>query len=174
MNTATASPPVASSAVEERLLTRSRSLYAVAGLMAFVLIASYFFLPQSLRLDEAQSLWQTSRSPAQILTIVAQDVHVPLYHELLRVWRLTVGDSVMLARALSLLFYLLALPTLYALGTYAYNRRVALFATALFALSPFMQWYGSEVRMYTLFTFLAIANHFFFLRLFRERVGWFG
>jgi hypothetical protein len=37
-----------------------------------------------------------------------------------------------------------------------------------------MHWYGSEIRMYTLFTFLTIANHFFFLRMFRERAGWFG
>ncbi len=35
---------------------------------------------QSLRLDEAQSLWQTSHASWKILSIVAQDVHVPLYH----------------------------------------------------------------------------------------------
>jgi mannosyltransferase len=43
--------------------------------------------------------------------------------------------------------------------------RLDLFAALLFAVSPFMNWYGSEIRMYTLFTFLAIANQYFFMRL---------
>jgi uncharacterized membrane protein len=107
MNTIAANPPVGAAATREIPLSRTKALWCVAGLMFFVLAASYFFLPMSLRLDEAQSLWQTSRSPGQILAIVAEDVHVPLYHELLRLWRVVVGDRVIAARALSLLLYTL-------------------------------------------------------------------
>jgi len=140
--------------------------------MLSVFALSYFFINQSLRLDEAQSLWQTSRGPVAILGLVAEDVHVPLYHELLRLWRVFVGDSVESARLLSQLFFLLSIPALYALGAYAYNRATGLFATLLFAISPFMNWYGSEIRMYTLFTFFAIVNQLFFLRLFRQGGNW--
>ncbi len=143
---------------------------ALACLMAFVAaLAYFFFFNQSLRLDESQSLWQTGRSAADILTIVAQDVHVPLYHELLHVWRIWVGDGVEWARLLSFVFYALSIPALYMLGRYAYDRGIGLFAATLFAVSPFMNWYGSEIRMYTLFTLLVILNQFFFLQIMRNR-----
>jgi mannosyltransferase len=126
----------------------------------------FFFSTQSLRLDEAQSLWQSGRSPYDILQTVGQDVHVPLYHLALHFWRLFIGDTVSVARMMSLAFYLLSIPFLYVLGKQAYSRQVGLFAALLLALSPFMNWYGSEIRMYTLFTLLAIANQYFFVRLF--------
>src|SRR6185437_5404350 len=104
------------------VLTRRHVVFAISALMLSVFALSYFFINQSLRLDEAQSLWQTSRGPVAILGLVAEDVHVPLYHELLRLWRVFVGDSVESARLLSQLFFLLSIPALYALGAYAYNR----------------------------------------------------
>ena len=131
-------------------------------------LSLFFFSSQSLRLDEAQSLWQTSRAPVDIATIVAKDVHVPLYHFLLYGWRLLFGGGVETARMLSLLFYLLSIPALYALGKLAYNKEAGLFAAALFAISPFMNWYGNEIRMYTLFTLLVILNQYFFIKLWKS------
>ena len=140
----------------------------VGALMIFACALSLLlFAHQSLRLDEAQSLWQSSRSPVDILTIVGQDVHVPLYHELLHFWRLYAGDSVAWARGFSLLWFVLSIPALYLLGQYAYNRSAGLLAATLLAVSPFMNWYGAEVRMYTLFMFLAIINQYAFLRLWK-------
>lgn len=133
------------------------------------LISLFFFSTQSLRLDEAQSLWQSGRSPLDILHVVGQDVHVPLYHLLLHFWRLFTGDTVGMARLMSLVFYLASIPLLYLVGRLAYSRQVGLFAALLFTLSPFMNWYGSEIRMYTLFTFLVIANQYFFLRLLQKK-----
>ncbi|HUO56435.1 MAG TPA: glycosyltransferase family 39 protein [Candidatus Paceibacterota bacterium] len=145
-------------------------LLCITSCMALPIVFSYlFFLGQSLRLDEAQSLWQTSRSFGDIFTVVAGDVHVPLYHIVLRFWRLYVGESITSARALSLLFYVISIPALYEVASYAYNRRVALFSILLFSLSPFMNWYGNEVRMYTLFTFFVILNQYFYLRILREK-----
>ncbi len=128
-----------------------------------------FFLNASLRLDEAQSIWQSSRSAGAILTLVAQDVHVPLYHELLHFWRYFGGDSVKGGRLLSLLFYLLAIPATYLLGTRAFDRRTGLFGATLLAISPFMNWYGNEIRMYTLLTLLVIINQYLFIRLWKDR-----
>ena len=96
-------------------------LAALVGALAY-----FFFFNQSLRLDESQSLWQTGRSAADILTIVAQDVHVPLYHEILHFWRIVVGDTVEYARLLSLLFYIASIPALYALGRLASALQVEL------------------------------------------------
>jgi mannosyltransferase len=133
-----------------------------------VLVSLYFFLGASLRLDEAQSLWQVSRSVSGILTIVAGDVHVPLYHILLHYWLLLFGDTIGVARLLSLSFFVLAIPAFYLLGKRAYSTRVGLLAAFLFAISPFMNWYANEIRMYTMFVFFTILNQYFFVRLFND------
>lgn len=139
-----------------------------ALMMLITALSVLFFMPQSLRLDEAQSLWVSSRSPDVILALVAIDVHVPLYHELLHFWRLYLGNSIESARLMSLSFYLLSVPAIYALGAAAYSRRVGLMAAGLLAVSPFMNWYGSEIRMYTLFLLLTILNQYFFIRLWKS------
>lgn len=156
---------------------RSLPSIILLGLMMLTAVTFAFSLTlQSLRLDEAQSLWETSRSPQAILTTVAQDVHVPLYHELLHAWRNVIGDSVVSARILSLAFFLMAIPAMYALGRCAYGPATGSFAAVLFTLSPFMNWYASEIRMYTLFTFIAVLHQYFFVRLFKREsdAAWIG
>lgn len=133
-----------------------------------VALSLFVFSGQSLRLDEAQSLWQTSHSIPAIITIIASDVHVPLYHLILHVWETFFGNSVAAGRALSLIFFSLSIPALYMLGSYVYNRSVGLYASLLLTLSPFMNWYGNEIRMYSLFTLLTILNQYFFLRIYRN------
>lgn len=130
---------------------------------------SFFLINASIRLDEAQSLWQVSRDVGGILMVVAGDVHVPLYHVLLHYWLVAFGNSVPVARLLSLLFYVLSIPAVYALGKRAYSVRVGIVAALLYSISPFMNWYGNEIRMYTLFAFLTILNQYFFLRLWKDR-----
>ncbi len=145
---------------------RMRTALWLSLMMLFVVALSAFtFSSQSLRLDEAQSLWQSGRSAGDILTLIAQDVHVPLYHELLHFWRLIVGDSVGAARFLSLIFYLALVPAMYLLGRLAYGRSAGLFAALLVAISPFLNWYGNEIRMYTLFTLLVVINQYCFIKL---------
>ena len=137
--------------------------------MLIAVSISFFFLSkESLRLDESQSLWQTSHSFRTILHIIALDVHVPLYHSLLHYWEILFGNGVASSRVLSLIFFVLAIPSLYLLALRAYeDKAVALFATSIFALSPFMNWYGSEIRMYSLFVLLAIVSHYFFLGIYK-------
>lgn len=146
-------------------------------LMGFAVIVFFlFFAPLSLRLDEAQSLWQTRQSFKGILTTISQDVHVPLYHMVLRVWQTFLGNEVLTVRLLSLIFFVLNIPAFFLLARLAYNKSVAYFATLLFAFSPFMNWYGSEIRMYTLFSLLITLNYYFFLSIYKKssRFAWIG
>ena len=131
---------------------------------------------QSLRLDEAQSLFQASRSPLAIFSVVAEDVHVPLYHQLLHFWQLFFGNGIASARILSMGFFLATIPTVYILGKRVFGQGVGLFAASLFAISPFMNWYGNEIRMYTLLTLMSVLSHYFFLRIYRGagRRSWLG
>ncbi len=149
------------------MLSRSKIIFWLCLLVLFALALSVFiFSKQSLRLDEAQSLWQTSRSTPTVIQIIAQDVHVPLYHLILHFWQFMFGNGIATARSLSLLFFLLMIPATYKLGKLLFNDTVGLFGAVLVAISPFLNWYGNEIRMYSLFALLTILNQYFFSSLF--------
>ncbi len=142
-----------------------------------ILALSYFvLLQQSIRLDEAQSLWQTSHSLYGTLRVVAQDVHVPLYHIILHYWQVIFGQSIEVARGLSLLFFVASIPFVYALARQVLRTNWALFATILFSFSPFMNWYANEARMYTLLVLVTAASQYYFVKLVGSngRRGWVG
>ena len=149
-----------------------KSFAIYAGLVVLVAFAVYFsvnvFALSSLRLDEAQSLFQTNRDISGMLHLVAQDVHVPLYHTLLHFWQLFFGQDIFVARMLSLVFFVGTIIMTYVLANYALkSRSVGLFAAFLVTISPFMNWYGSEARMYTMLSFMTVLNMFFFVKIMR-------
>lgn len=156
--------------------------YLILGVL-MLLSAAFsivFMRTQGLGLDEAQSLWQSAHTFSGILYVVAQDVHVPLYHFMLHLWQIAFGNGVPAARALSLLFFLPTIPLIYVLGRVSFsNKSIGLWAAAFFALSPFTNWYGSVIRMYSLLALLTVINQIFFVLIFkgdRERAPlyWFG
>ncbi len=155
-------------ATEEEIIEKNVT-WIILALMVFVIFASVFiFSKQSLRLDESQSLWQTSHTPTKILSIIAQDVHVPFYHVILHFWQVFLGNTVETGRILSLIFFILSIPAVYFLGKRAINQQVGIFAAVLLGVSPFMNWYGNEIRMYSLFTLITILSQYFFLGIFRK------
>jgi uncharacterized membrane protein len=103
-----------------------------------------------------------------LLQIVAQDVHVPLYHLILHFWEVFFGNGVVAVRLVSLFFFVASIPAAYLLGKEAYGQKVAMFGAVLVAFSPFLNWYGVEARMYSMLVFFTILNQYFFIRLFRE------
>ncbi len=127
-----------------------------------------YSLPLSIRLDESQSLWQTSFSIRELLISLSQNVHVPLYHLLVHGVQVVFDNSIFISRAFSFVFYLISVPVFYGLGAYIYGRNTAFFATTLYGISPFLVWFSSEIRMYTMLILVTILVHFFYLRLMRE------
>lgn len=158
------------SRLREQPAEKSKSKYFteifLSALILFsTAISALFLTGQSLRLDEAQSLWQSSRSPLGILNIISQDVHVPFYPLLLHFWQLLFGNDISQVRILSLLLFLAAIPATYFLGKKAFNSGVGLFGALLMSISPFLNWYGNEIRMYSLMTLLTILNQYYFISL---------
>ncbi len=72
----------------------------------------------------------------------------PLYSPLLRTWIALTGESVYGMRYLSLLCGVLAVPLFYVLARRLRGARVAGLSALLLALSPYMVWYGQEIKMY--------------------------
>ncbi len=152
-----------------KTISSFQSNVIISGLLIFAaLLSKIVFSLQSLRLDESQSLWQTSHSPAKILNLIGQDVHVPLYHFTLYIWRYFLGDSIEVARLLSLIFFLASIVLIYFVGKRAYNSNVGIYASILLAASAFMNWYGSEIRMYTMFVFLVLLSQYLFVSLWKN------
>lgn len=154
-----------------------RRLAVAFALLLMVAFAVYFsmtiFAVSSLRLDEAQSLFQVNRDVPGMLYLVGQDVHVPLYHTLLHYWSLFLGQDIFMARMMSLVFFVGTILMTYVTAQYAFGRRsIGLFAALLVTLSPFMNWYGSEARMYTMLAFFAVLHSYIFLQLLRNPKAW--
>jgi uncharacterized membrane protein len=135
-----------------------------AGILFLYFINASQLYSQSIRLDESQSLWVSSKPIINILQTISQDVHVPLYAVLLHFWIQLFGNDIIFARTLSLLFFIATIPALYLMARESSTKMVAFLTVTFFALSPFMVWYASEARMYTLFAFITVLNHLFFLR----------
>lgn len=150
-------------------MTATRLNLYMAALMAFAAVVSVIcWMGQSIRLDEAQSVWQTSRDLGGVIQTIAKDVHMPLYFVGLHFWEVAFGTSEAAIRVFSLLFYLASIPVMFFLAREAYSERVGVFAAFVTAVSPFLSWYGSEARMYSLLFLLSALCHLTFLRLWRD------
>lgn len=123
---------------------------------------------QSLWLDEALSVTFAGQPLAQMLpTLVARDLHPPLYYLLLHLWMHLAGQGEFAVRFVSLALGLPAIPATYqfALALFGRPARVApraavarspgraqligVLAATLVALSPFLVYYAQEARMYS-------------------------
>jgi 4-amino-4-deoxy-L-arabinose transferase-like glycosyltransferase len=90
-----------------------------------------------------------------------------LYSYLLAVWIAIFGASG--ARYISAIEYIVSIPLLYFVGCYFFNRRVALLAAAMLALSPASLVWGRQVRMYEQAQVLTLLVLYLFYRAVREQ-----
>src|SRR5438034_1143866 len=118
--------------------------FSLVSIICIAIAISFLTLfSQSIRLDESQSIWVSTKPVISILSIDAQDVLVPLYSIILHFWLQVFGTSIVAARILSLIFLIAAIPILYLLYKEASNEKIALVSTFAFSLSPFVIWYGN-------------------------------
>lgn len=84
--------------------------------------------------------------------------HPPLYdYAILKPWLAMVGPSEFAARALSVVFGVLAVALAYQLGRRMFNPATGLAGAFLVTVSPIQWWYSQEVRMYTLVACVVLA-----------------
>lgn len=154
---------------------KRRILLLVLGLIILGSVAPYLFA-QSIRLDEAQTIWVVTKPFQTVLYLIAGDVHVPLYFTIMHIWVTIFGNSVISARMPSFLFYIATLFVLYKLCKESSNRNVAYLTVVFFSFSPFVLWYSFEARMYTQFVFFSCLSSLYFLRMLRSgaKSGTFG
>ncbi len=118
----------------------------------------------SLWFDEAVSYLAADLSIAEILNNTIQSSHPPLYYLLLHFWLPFSSSSDATLRSFSLFWTILLIPAIYFLALELFdNRRTAVWAVLMAALSPFITLYSHELRMYTLLAFLVTTGTLFYL-----------
>jgi len=114
--------------------------------------------------DEAFSAILSQKSLPQIISTIARDTSPPLYNLSEHIWFRFFGSSEVAIRALSCLYFLIAVFFVYKIGKYLWNRNTGLLAAALTLLNPFFFSYAFEGRMYSLLAATVTASMYFFLK----------
>lgn len=120
---------------------------------------------QSLWRDEVDAIrFALAPLPDLIKTLTQPGYNGPLYFLMLRGWIGVAGQSEFAVRFPSLVFGVISVVLIFALGKRLFNRSIGLIAATLFAFSAYQVWYSQEAKMYTLITALALASVYFLRR----------
>lgn len=144
--------------------TRRRLAAAAIVLLGFALRV-HRIGEQRVWWDEGWSVWVARFSPLETLRQTGNDVHPPLYFELLHFWRGFGGDDEAVLRLLAAFLGTLTIAMTYALarrmarGTLASSTATlaALLAALLLTISRFAIAWSQEIRMYALASLLAVV-----------------
>jgi len=124
----------------------------VVGVVVRFTANSHLWLDETLSVNIARL--PLSRLPEAL----RHDGAPPLYYVVLHGWMEVFGTGTIAVRALSGLFAVAALPFMWVAGRRLGGRRMAAVALVVLAASPFAVRYGTEARMYSLMTLLALLG----------------
>ncbi len=154
-----------------------RELWALVGL---TLLAAAFraadLTGRSAWLDDAATLLRLASSwRDNLLNIVylydipTIDTHPPLYFLLLKAWTGVLGGGELSIKWVSVMGGTLVVPLTYALARRAAGGLAAMLAALFVTLSPAIEWYSHDLRMYTLVVCLAALSTYWLCRAARPR-----
>ncbi|MEW6145487.1 MAG: glycosyltransferase family 39 protein [Thermodesulfobacteriota bacterium] len=118
--------------------------------------------------DEAVSVAVSKLSFKDIIRWVFDnkaETNPPFYYMVLSVWVPVFGDSEAVLRVPSVIFGSLSVIAIYAVGRQLFDKKTALIAALILALSAFHLRYAQEARGYTLMVCLILVSYYSFLRL---------
>jgi len=98
----------------------------------------------------------------KIIVNTANDFNPPLYYLLLHFWMLLFGQTDVMLRVLSFIFHLIGVYYAYLLGRKLTAKSLSYFLTLFYFFNPMLIYYAFEMRMYSLFAFLATAVIYYF------------
>jgi uncharacterized membrane protein len=137
-------------------------------LLLIMAIASYLRLTGLLRrdfwYDEAFTGIAVKENFSDMINMIVHDVHPPLYYILLKFFAFFFNYSVFGIRLFSAIFGILTVFAVYIFAKELFNRKAALWASLVAAISPFAIQYSQEARMYSMLVFLVLMAAYFFVK----------
>lgn len=121
-----------------------------------------------LSFDDAFSFFVAKGGLENIFPAVLYDNHPPFYFLFLHLWIKIFGTSVYALITPSVIFGVGTIIILYFFLREIFDSKSAIKGTILFSLMPFLKYFSTQVRMYTLFLFLSLLASFFFIKLSRR------
>ncbi|HBY73929.1 MAG TPA: hypothetical protein DEG44_04545 [Candidatus Kerfeldbacteria bacterium] len=106
--------------------------------------------------DEAFTGVAIKQSWHSMMSVLISDTHPPLYYFLVKIFAAPFNYSVVGIRLFSVLCGVVAVWAVYRLARHLFSSRVAWYAAAITALSPFAIQYSQEARMYSLLAVLIL------------------
>ena len=133
-------------------------LFAAAVLRLFKITERDFWY------DESFTGIVIKESFSKMMNIIIQDVHPPLYYICVKSFASFFGYGLFGIRLFSAILGVLAVWVVYLLAKELFNKKAALWASLLTAISPFAIQYSQEARMYAMFGLLILAATLFFIK----------
>jgi uncharacterized membrane protein len=103
----------------------------------------------------------------EMIRITINDVHPPLYYMLLKPFAYFFNYSVFGIRFFSVIFGVLGIWAIYLFAKELFNKKTALWASLIAAISPFAIQYSQEGRMYSMLSFFVVMAAYFLIRGFK-------
>lgn len=148
-------------------LRRDRVTLAALVILAFALRVPD--LGRAYWVDEGITIGISSHPVSQIPGLLRHDGSPPLFYFLLHFWMRLFGSSEPATHTLPLLISLIAIPAGYWAGRELFHRQAGIATAALLATNPFLNWYSTETRMYTLVVLLGLVGVTLAWRAVRDR-----
>jgi len=158
----------------ERLRTRSRAFWIVAGLTVLAAVLRLSTLGvQAYHHDEIVTASRVLRDGFwhAMEAVGFSESAPPLYYALAWVWTQIAGTGEFGLRSLSALAGVATVPVAYLLGRELTGCRAGIVAAVLVAVNPMLLWYSQEARGYALFVLFTALAALFFLRALDARPG---
>jgi mannosyltransferase len=136
---------------------RARDRLVLGGLMLLGTVLRLPTLPRAYWIDEGISIGIAAHPLGRIPGLLSIDGSPPLYYMLLHGWLRVFGSSEVSTHTMTLLLSVACVPLAWWSGRELFGRPAAVCAAALAATSPFLSWYATETRMYSLVACLALV-----------------
>ena len=129
----------------------------VGALVALAVVLRAPNLGRAYWIDEGISVGIASHPLSRLPALLRRDGSPPLFYVLLHFWVRLFGSSQIATHVLPLMISLATIPAAYWAGRELFDRRAGLAAAGLMATNPFLTWYATETRMYTLVILLSLV-----------------
>lgn len=114
--------------------------------------------------DESFTGIAVKESFSEMIKMIINDVHPPLYYIALKIFSSFFDYNVFGIRLFSAIFGVLSVWAVYLVTKELFNRKAALWASIIVTVSPFAIQYSQEARMYSMLVFLILISAYFFLK----------